>query len=201
MTLEANPKASRPSRFTGYRTAGVNRVSLGVQSLDDASLSSLGRCIRARGARRSRDRATHFPSLFLRSHLCAPGTDPRSLANRLESAITEAAEHLSLYQLTIEPDTPFEGLHAAGKLAIPDADLARALYDVPRKFAARPACQPMKFPITRSGRGVPAQPRLLALSRICRHRPGGSRSARRRRTPPRHGNGEAAGGLARPRRA
>ena len=71
-----------------------------------------------------------FPRYSFDLIYARPGQTPAAWRTELKGAIAEAAEHLSLYQLTIEPDTPFEGLHAAGKLAVPDADLARTLYDV-----------------------------------------------------------------------
>ena len=138
VTLEANPTSVEATRFRGYRSAGVNRVSLGVQALDDASLQALGRLHSAREAldavaiaRAAFDR-TSFDLIYAR-----PGQTPEMWAQELKQAISEAAEHLSLYQLTIEPDTPFFGLHAAGKLKTPDEVTARALYDVTQEVCAR----------------------------------------------------------------
>ena len=131
VSLEANPSSVEAARFAGYRAAGVNRVSLGVQALDDASLKLLGRLHSAREAldavaiaRRSFERYS-FDLIYAR-----PGQTPENWADELRLAIAEAAEHLSLYQLTIEEGTPFFGLHAAGKLKTPDETAARALYDV-----------------------------------------------------------------------
>jgi len=131
VTLEANPTSVEATRFRGYRTAGINRVSLGVQALDDASLKALGRLHSAREAldavsiaRTAFDRYS-FDLIYAR-----PDQTPQMWADELKLAISEAAEHLSLYQLTIEEGTPFFGLHAAGKLKTPDEALARALYDV-----------------------------------------------------------------------
>jgi oxygen-independent coproporphyrinogen-3 oxidase len=130
VTLEANPTSVEATRFRGYRAAGVNRVSLGVQSLDDASLKSLGRLHTAREAldavaiARAEFERYSFDLIYAR-----PDQTPAMWAAELKQAIAEAAEHLSLYQLTIEPETPFHTLHAAGKLVIPDDDNARALYD------------------------------------------------------------------------
>jgi putative oxygen-independent coproporphyrinogen III oxidase len=131
VTLEANPTSVEATRFAGYRAAGVNRVSLGVQALDDASLKMLGRLHSAREAldavaiaRRAFDRYS-FDLIYAR-----PDQTPERWADELRLAITEAAEHLSLYQLTIEEGTPFFGLHGAGKLPTPDETAARALYDV-----------------------------------------------------------------------
>jgi oxygen-independent coproporphyrinogen-3 oxidase len=121
VTLEANPTSVEATRFKGYRAAGVNRVSLGVQALDDASLKALGRLHTAREAldavaiaRTAFDRYS-FDLIYAR-----PDQTPEMWADELKLAIAEATEHLSLYQLTIEEGTPFFGLHAAGKLVIPD---------------------------------------------------------------------------------
>src|SRR5437667_1261885 len=137
VTLEANPTSVEATRFRGYRVAGVNRVSLGVQALDDASLKSLGRLHTAREAldavaiaRSAFDRYS-FDLIYAR-----PDQTPQMWADELKLAISEAAEHLSLYQLTIEEGTPFFGLHAAGKLRTPDEAQARALYDVTQEICA-----------------------------------------------------------------
>jgi oxygen-independent coproporphyrinogen-3 oxidase len=138
VTLEANPTSVEATRFSGYRAAGVNRVSLGVQALDDASLKALGRLHTAREAldavaiaRTAFDRYS-FDLIYAR-----PDQTPEMWADELKLAISEAAEHLSLYQLTIEPETPFFGLHAAGKLKTPDEAVARALYDVTQDVCAK----------------------------------------------------------------
>lgn len=135
VTLEANPTSVEATRFKGYRTAGVNRVSLGVQALDDASLKALGRLHTAREAldavaiaRKAFDRYS-FDLIYAR-----PGQTPQAWSQELKQAISEAAEHLSLYQLTIEPETTFEALYKAGKLAIPNEDAARALFDVTQEI-------------------------------------------------------------------
>jgi putative oxygen-independent coproporphyrinogen III oxidase len=138
VTLEANPTSVEATRFAGYRTAGVNRVSLGVQALNDVSLKELGRLHTAREAldavaiaRKSFDRYS-FDLIYAR-----PEQTPAMWADELNIAIEEAAEHLSLYQLTIEEGTPFFGLHAAGKLKTPDESIARALYDVTQDVCAK----------------------------------------------------------------
>jgi oxygen-independent coproporphyrinogen-3 oxidase len=138
VTLEANPTSVEATRFRGYRAAGVNRVSLGVQSLDDASLKALGRTHTAREAldavavAREAFGRYSFDLIYAR-----PGQTPQQWAGELKMAIAEAAEHLSLYQLTIEPETPFHTLHATGKLVIPDDDTARALYDTTQEVCDR----------------------------------------------------------------
>ena len=138
VTLEANPTSVEAMRFAGYRAAGVNRVSLGVQALDDVSLKTLGRLHSAREAldavaiaRKAFERYS-FDLIYAR-----PDQTPGMWADELNLAIAEAAEHLSLYQLTIEEGTPFFGLHAAGKLKTPDEATARALYDVTQDVCAR----------------------------------------------------------------
>ncbi len=137
VTLEANPSSVEASRFRGYRAAGVNRVSLGVQSLDDSALKALGRLHSAREAleavavaRENFDRYS-FDLIYAR-----PEQTVASWRAELERALKEAGEHLSLYQLTIEPDTPFSTLHASGKLKVPDETLARDLYDVTQEVCS-----------------------------------------------------------------
>ena len=138
ITLEANPTSVESARFAGYRAAGVNRVSLGVQALDDASLKQLGRLHSAREAldavaiARKAFEHYSFDLIYAR-----PDQTPDMWAAELQLAIKEAAEHLSLYQLTIEEGTPFFGLYAAGKLRTPNEATARALYDVTQEVCAR----------------------------------------------------------------
>jgi oxygen-independent coproporphyrinogen-3 oxidase len=137
VTLEANPTSVEATRFHGYRAAGVNRVSLGVQALDDRSLKALGRMHSAREAldavaiARNAFERYSFDLIYAR-----PDQTVEAWQDELRLAIAEAAEHLSLYQLTIEPETPFAGLYAAGKLVIPDEGHARALYDATQEICA-----------------------------------------------------------------
>jgi oxygen-independent coproporphyrinogen-3 oxidase len=137
VTLEANPTSVEATRFRGYRAAGVNRVSLGVQALDDASLKALGR---THTAQEALDAVATARAIFERYSFdliyARPGQMPRDWAGELRRALAEAAEHLSLYQLTIEAGTPFATLHANGKLDVPDDDTARALYDVTQDVCA-----------------------------------------------------------------
>jgi oxygen-independent coproporphyrinogen-3 oxidase len=138
VTLEANPTSVEAARFRGYRSAGVNRVSLGVQALDDAALKELGRLHTAQEAL---DAVAVARSIFERYSFdliyARPRQTPAEWAAELQRAIAEAAEHLSLYQLTIEPDTPFFNLHKAGKLIVPDEDIGRDLYDMTQEVCAR----------------------------------------------------------------
>jgi len=131
VTLEANPTSVEAARFRGYRAAGVNRVSLGVQALDDAALKELGRMHTAQEAL---DAVAVARSIFERYSFdliyARPRQTPQAWAAELKRAIAEAAEHLSLYQLTIEAGTPFAALRKAGKLVVPDDDTGRDLYDI-----------------------------------------------------------------------
>jgi putative oxygen-independent coproporphyrinogen III oxidase len=129
ITLEANPTSVEAERFSGYRAAGVNRLSLGIQALDDASLGALGRqhsageALEALGlAKRHFDRVS-FDLIYARE-----GQTARQWRDELKLALGHAADHLSLYQLTIEDGTPFAARHQAGTLRTPDSTEARALY-------------------------------------------------------------------------
>ncbi|MGJ5092164.1 radical SAM family heme chaperone HemW [Bradyrhizobium oligotrophicum] len=138
VSLEANPTSVEATRFAGYRAAGVNRVSLGVQAMDDASLKMLGRLHTAEEAMKAVAIARHaFERYSFDLIYARPDQTPAMWTEELTRAIGEAAEHLSLYQLTIEEGTPFFGLHAAGKLKTPDEGLARILYDVTQEICGR----------------------------------------------------------------
>ena len=138
ITLEANPTSVEASRFKGFRAAGVNRVSLGVQAMNDFDLKALGRLHTAEEAFRALDIATaNFDRASFDLIYARPGQSPEAWAKELSEALARAPEHLSLYQLTIEPDTMFERLYDAGKLKLPDVDTARALWDVTQELTAR----------------------------------------------------------------
>jgi oxygen-independent coproporphyrinogen-3 oxidase len=137
ITLEANPTSVEASRFRAYRLAGVNRVSIGLQALDDAALRELGRLHSVREAldavavaRSTFDRYS-FDLIYARS-----GQTQEAWASELKRALSEAGEHLSLYQLTIEEGTPFYLLHRSGKLTTPDENTARSLYDITQALCA-----------------------------------------------------------------
>lgn len=137
VTLEANPSSVEATRFRGYREAGVNRVSLGVQALNDTDLRFLGRLHdveQALGAIRLA-RET-FPRLSFDLIYARPAQTAEAWQAELEQAIGHAADHLSLYQLTIEEGTRFHALHAAGKIAMPDADHAADLYRLTQEVTA-----------------------------------------------------------------
>lgn len=136
ITLEANPTSVEAGRFRGYRAAGVNRLSIGVQALDDADLKALGRRHSvAEAVEAVRTAAAIFPRYSFDLIYARPGQTERGWRAELAEAIKMAGEHLSLYQLTIEPDTIFERLWRAGKLVTPDEDLARALFDATQEIS------------------------------------------------------------------
>ncbi|GAB4539063.1 MAG: radical SAM family heme chaperone HemW [Roseibium sp.] len=131
ISLEANPSSVEAERFRGYRAAGVNRVSLGVQSLIDADLRLLGRLHDAATARKAIETArSTFPRLSFDLIYARPGQTLAGWERELKEAIALAADHLSLYQLTIEEGTPFHSLYHAGKLKMPDQDLGAEFYEL-----------------------------------------------------------------------
>ncbi len=132
ITLEANPGSVEAGRFRGYRDAGVNRVSLGVQALNDDDLRRLGRLHSAAEARAAFDVArktfdrVSFDLIYARQDQTAAGW-----RRELRDALAMAVDHLSLYQLTIEEGTAFATRHAAGGLAgLPDEDRAADLWEI-----------------------------------------------------------------------
>ncbi|PZO76087.1 MAG: coproporphyrinogen III oxidase [Mesorhizobium amorphae] len=137
VTLEANPSSVEGERFRGYRDAGVNRVSLGVQALNDRDLRFLGRLHGLEEAKRAIGLARElFPRMSFDLIYARPGQTPEAWAAELEEAIGLAADHLSLYQLTIEEGTPFHALHARGKLIVPTPDEGAELYEVTQEVTA-----------------------------------------------------------------
>jgi putative oxygen-independent coproporphyrinogen III oxidase len=129
ITLEANPTSVEAGRFAGYRAAGVNRVSLGVQSLDDASLKALGRkhtsdeALAALAIAKQKFERVSFDLIYALQGQTLP-----AWRDELTRALTHAQDHLSLYQLTIEEGTPFAALHASGALKVPEGEQAEEFY-------------------------------------------------------------------------
>jgi putative oxygen-independent coproporphyrinogen III oxidase len=138
VTLEANPSSVEAGRFRGYRAAGVNRVSLGVQALNDPDLRFLGRLHDVAEAKRAIGLARDiFPRLSFDLIYARPGQSLDAWQRELGEAIDLAADHLSLYQLTIEEGTRFHALHAAGKFVMPDPDLSADLYALTQSVTAQ----------------------------------------------------------------
>jgi len=138
ITLEANPTSVEAGRFAAFRQAGVNRVSLGVQSLRADSLNMLGRQHSAAQAVAALELAREkFPRVSFDLIYARPGQTEAEWRAELRQALALAADHLSLYQLTIEPGTGFFTAHARGEILLPDDDTAAALYDATAEEAAR----------------------------------------------------------------
>lgn len=138
ITLEANPTSVETSRLRDFAAAGVNRASLGVQALDEAALRFLGRQHDARQAIVALEAARAiFPRLSFDLIYARPGQHEAAWRAELRAALALAADHLSLYQLTIEPGTRFATEHARGAFRLPpDAEGAR-MYDATAEEAAR----------------------------------------------------------------
>lgn len=131
ITLEANPTSADAARFKGYFEGGVNRLSLGVQSLNNDDLQRLGRLHSAEEALQAIEMARKiFPRLSFDMIYARPGQSEEDWEKELSRALSFANDHLSLYQLTIEPGTAYERLYEAGKLVLPDDDAAFAMYEM-----------------------------------------------------------------------
>jgi len=138
ITLEANPTSVEAGRFRGYRAAGVNRVSLGVQSLDGGDLKALGRLHSVGEALIAVSTATAiFERVSFDLIYARPDQSLEAWKNELVEALAHAPNHLSLYQLTIEQGTPYQALYDAGKLIMPTHEHARALYDLTQEICDR----------------------------------------------------------------
>ncbi|PCJ68844.1 MAG: coproporphyrinogen III oxidase [Rhodobiaceae bacterium] len=137
ISLEANPTSVEADNFKAYATLGINRVSLGVQAMNDKDLKFLGRLHTADEALKAIDLArTHFPRLSFDLIYARPGQTVEAWQAELTRAIDFAVDHLSLYQLTIEEGTPFFDLHARGSFAIPQEEEAAALYEATQSLCA-----------------------------------------------------------------
>jgi putative oxygen-independent coproporphyrinogen III oxidase len=137
ITLEANPSSVEAARFEGYAKAGVNRVSLGVQSLRDRDLKALGRLHDVNQALKAIDIAkTHFQRVSIDLIYARSGQTLDNWKSELKEAVELQCDHYSLYQLTIEPETPFERLYNLGKLPMPDDDRAAEFYAYTQKTMA-----------------------------------------------------------------
>ncbi len=131
ITLEANPSSAEAGRFAGYREAGVNRVSLGVQSFDDAALRFLGRMHSAGEARQALGLAArHFERVTFDLIYALPGQTADAWRRELSTALPLTQGHLSLYQLTIEPETPFFHRHRSGGFQLPGGEFSADLYEL-----------------------------------------------------------------------
>ncbi len=135
ITMEANPSSVEATRFRGYRAAGVNRVSLGVQALNDRDLKFLGRLHNVEDALKAIGLARDiFPRMSFDLIYARPNQTVEDWEQELKQAVSYAVDHLSLYQLTIEEGTPFYGLHKAGKLIVPDGEQSAVLYEATQEI-------------------------------------------------------------------
>jgi oxygen-independent coproporphyrinogen III oxidase len=131
VTLEANPGTLTPANLAGYRAAGVNRLSLGVQSFEDRLLARLGRVHSREEALAAFDAARRagFDNISIDLMHSLPEQSPEQWRDALAQGIALAPEHISAYALSVEDDTPFAALLAAGKLPLPDEDQAAAMFE------------------------------------------------------------------------
>jgi putative oxygen-independent coproporphyrinogen III oxidase len=137
ITLEANPSSVEAARFAGFAAAGVNRLSLGLQALDDNDLKLLGRPHDlAQGLAALAVAQKHFGRVSFDLIYDRPAMTPDSWAAELGRALGFGTDHLSLYQLTLEPGTRFTALAARGQLVLPDADTSADLFDLTRTMTA-----------------------------------------------------------------
>ena len=131
ITLEANPTSIEAENFRGYRAAGVNRVSVGVQALNDEDLKALGRQHSSEEAIAAfRLAAKIFPRVSFDMIYARPNQTPEQWRAELTRALAEQQGHMSLYQLTIEPGTAYFDLYERGRLVTPTDDRAADLYDL-----------------------------------------------------------------------
>lgn len=137
ITLEANPGSSEAGRFRDFKAAGVNRVSVGVQALNDADLAALGRVHDAAEARRAVAIAGEVFGRFSFDLIYArQGQTVAMWERELREALAMGTSHLSLYQLTIEQGTPFHTLFQRGDIVLPDEDSGAAMYELTQDLCA-----------------------------------------------------------------
>ncbi len=137
ITLESNPTSAEAANFAGYCSAGVNRVSVGIQALQEADLKYLGRQHSVEeGLAAFRMAARIFPRTSFDLIYARPGQTPDQWRRELGRALQEQAGHMSLYQLTIEPETAFFRLHETGQLATPGEDHAAEMYEITQELTS-----------------------------------------------------------------
>ncbi len=138
ITLEANPTSIEAENFRGYRAAGVNRVSVGVQALNDEDLKALGRQHSSEEAIAAfRLAAKIFPRVSFDMIYARPSQTPEQWRAELTRALAEQQGHMSLYQLTIEPGTAYFDLYERGRLVTPTDDRAADLYDLTQELTEK----------------------------------------------------------------
>jgi len=131
ITMEANPTSVESQKFRDYSNTGINRISIGVQSLNNNDLKNLGRTHTAEMAIEAIGIAQkYFKSVSIDLIYARPGQDETAWKLELERALSLQTQHLSLYQLTIEPKTMYEKLYKSGKIKLPDETLSNELYQI-----------------------------------------------------------------------
>lgn len=137
ITLEANPGSTEADKFRAFKAAGVNRVSVGVQALNDADLKALGRLHGAEEARRAVGIAGDVFGRFSFDLIYARQGQTLDMWEReLSEALAMGTSHLSLYQLTIEEGTPFHTLFQRGEIVLPDEDSGANMYELTQAMCA-----------------------------------------------------------------
>ncbi len=125
ITLEANPTSIEMATFKGFKEAGINRISMGIQALDDKSLKFLGREHSVEDALAALDIAKAiFDNVSFDLIYARPGQSIEEWGGELRQALSLAGDHISLYQLTIEKGTPFYSSHKAGEFVLPEEEIA-----------------------------------------------------------------------------
>jgi putative oxygen-independent coproporphyrinogen III oxidase len=158
VTLEANPTDAEADAFAGFAQAGVNRLSLGLQSLDDQALKFLGRNHDAATAVRAAKKArAAFPRLSLDLIYSRPDQTPAAWGQELRAAIDLGAEHLSPYQLTIEAGTAFDQAVRRGRWAPPDPETGAALFDTTQEVLEAAGFE--AYEVSNHARGAAARSR------------------------------------------
>jgi oxygen-independent coproporphyrinogen-3 oxidase len=158
VTLEANPTDAEAGRFAGFADAGVNRLSLGVQALDDASLAFLGRNHDAEASRRAAIAgAEAFPRLSLDLIYALPGQSAAAWEQTLLQAEGLGAEHISPYQLTIEAGTAFDRAIRRGRFVAADPDTGALLYETTQDVLERLGFE--AYEVSNHARGAAARSR------------------------------------------
>jgi oxygen-independent coproporphyrinogen-3 oxidase len=146
ITLEANPSSVESARFAAFAAAGVNRLSLGLQALDDEALKLLGRPHDLAQSLAALDIGqTNFPRVSFDLIYDRPGMTLASWQAELTRALAFGTSHLSLYQLTIEPGTRFAALHARGQLQLPDEETSTNLFTLTRALTQAAGLAPYEI--------------------------------------------------------
>ncbi|MDB5494373.1 MAG: oxygen-independent coproporphyrinogen oxidase [Phenylobacterium sp.] len=158
VTLEANPTDAEAQAFAGFAQAGVNRLSLGLQSLDDQALRFLGRNHDAAAGIRAAEAArAAFPRLSIDLIYARPGQTPQAWAAELKAALALGAEHVSPYQLTIEAGTAFDRAVRRGLFTPPDPDAGAALFETTQAVLTRAGFE--AYEVSNHARGAAARSR------------------------------------------